>query len=150
MPHDTSPWLPHSTAVSVAVTASIPPSATPWTAASQRSPPPSHLPLLREPLGDPRIGQGCGADSHQGSSRCEILIHVLEKPNGHFVVTVNKLGEPTVEDYVIEIDRVTGDIIREWDLRQSLEYGRRAWPSGFADLDVDWFHGNGLAYDPVV
>lgn len=75
--------------------------------------------------------------------------HVLEKPNGNFVVTVNKLGEPTVEDYVIEIDRATGDIIREWDLNQSLEYGRRAWGTAFGDIDVDWFHGNGLAYDPA-
>lgn len=75
--------------------------------------------------------------------------HVLEKPNGNFVVTVNKLGAPTVEDYIIEIDRVTGDIVREWDLNQSLDNTRRAWPTTFANQDVDWFHANGLAYDPA-
>jgi len=72
---------------------------------------------------------------------------VLEKPNGNFVVTVNKQGEPTVEDYLIEIDRASGVIVREWDLKQSLEYTRRAWP-GFGDQNVDWFHANGVAYDP--
>lgn len=74
--------------------------------------------------------------------------HVLEKPDGNFVVTVTRLGAPTIEDYVIEIDRASGDVIREWDLNQSLQYSRRAWPTSFADLEVDWFHGNGLAYDP--
>lgn len=73
---------------------------------------------------------------------------VLEKPNGNFVVTVNKHGAPTIEDYLIEIDRTSGAIIREWNLNQSLEYARRAWPAGFADLNVDWFHANGVAYDP--
>jgi arylsulfate sulfotransferase len=74
---------------------------------------------------------------------------VLEKPNGNFVVTVNKDGATTIEDYLIEIDRTTGAIVREWDLNQSLEYGRRAWPTAFGDENVDWFHANGLSYDPV-
>lgn len=73
---------------------------------------------------------------------------VIEKPNGNFVVTVTKLDAPTVEDYIIEIDRTSGDIIRTWDLNQSLEYGRRVWVSPFVPPDIDWFHGNGLAYDP--
>ncbi len=74
--------------------------------------------------------------------------HVLEKPNGNFVVTVDKQGAATVEDYIIEIDRATGAIVREWDLNRSLDNTRRAWPTSFANLDVDWFHANGLAYDP--
>jgi arylsulfate sulfotransferase len=75
--------------------------------------------------------------------------NVIEKPNGNFVLTVDKQGAPTVEDYVIEIDRETGAIIREWDLNQALDNTRRAWPTNFADMDVDWFHANGLAYDPA-
>ena len=73
---------------------------------------------------------------------------VLEKPNGNFIATVTKLSESTIEDYVIEIDRNTAEIIQEWDLNQSMEYGRRVWVSSFVAPDVDWFHGNGLAYDP--
>ncbi|MEM8485431.1 MAG: aryl-sulfate sulfotransferase [Bacteroidota bacterium] len=75
--------------------------------------------------------------------------HVLEKPNGNFLVTATRLDVATVEDYIIEIDRSSGDIIREWDLNQSLEYGRRVWVSPFVPPDIDWFHGNGLAYDPT-
>ncbi len=73
--------------------------------------------------------------------------HVLEKPNGNFLATVNRDGLATVEDHVIEIDRRSGEIVTVWDLRQSLDASRRAWPTNLADLDVDWFHGNGLAYD---
>lgn len=73
--------------------------------------------------------------------------NVIEKPNGDFVATVNKNGAATVEDYLIEIDRETGAIVREWNLNQSLDNTRRAWPM-VGDENVDWFHGNGLAYDP--
>ncbi len=74
---------------------------------------------------------------------------VVEKPDGNFVLTVDKQGAATVEDYLIEIDRATGTIVREWDLNQALDNTRRAWPTRFADLNVDWFHANGLAYDPT-
>ena len=72
--------------------------------------------------------------------------NVIEMPNGNFIATVNKFGEPTVEDYVIEIDRNSGEIINEWNLNESLDNQRRAWPTNLADLNVDWFHANALAY----
>ncbi len=74
---------------------------------------------------------------------------VLELPSGNFLVTVNKTGAPTVEDFLIELDRQSGAVVREWDLNQSLDNTRRAWPTDLADLDVDWFHANGVAYDPA-
>ncbi|PAP76751.1 aryl-sulfate sulfotransferase [Rubrivirga marina] len=73
--------------------------------------------------------------------------HVLEKPDGNFLVTVNRDGAATVEDAVVEVDRETGQIVRDWDLRQSLNQYRRAWPTDLADLNVDWFHANALVYD---
>ena len=72
---------------------------------------------------------------------------VTEKPNGNFLVTVNKLGISTVEDHIIEIDRNTKQIINVWDLRESLDKDRTAWPTAFADISVDWFHANALYYD---
>lgn len=68
---------------------------------------------------------------------------VVEKPNGNFLVTVDKEGEPTVEDYIIEIDRNSGDIINEWDLNQSLDNTRDA----MTDDEEDWFHANAVVYD---
>lgn len=73
--------------------------------------------------------------------------HVIEKPNGNFLVTVNDYSKPTVEDVILEIDRLTGEIVNTWDLNESLDNRRRAWPTDIANLEVDWFHANGLAYD---
>ncbi len=73
--------------------------------------------------------------------------HLLEKPNGNFLVTVNDNSLPTVEDVIIEIDRNSRQIINTWDLNTSLDNRRRTWDTDIADLNVDWFHANGLAYD---
>ncbi|MEM9996779.1 MAG: aryl-sulfate sulfotransferase [Bacteroidota bacterium] len=72
---------------------------------------------------------------------------VLEKPNGNFLATVNKIGLATVEDHVIEIDRASGAIVNVWDLNAALDNQRRAWPTDLADLDIDWFHANAVEYD---
>ena len=69
---------------------------------------------------------------------------VHEKPDGNFLVTVNKLGAATIEDHVIEIDRESGGIVREWNLNQSLDNGRTVWTTDPAD----WIHINGVYYDP--
>lgn len=72
---------------------------------------------------------------------------LLEKPNGNFVVTVNDWSKPTREDVILEIDRVSGDIVNIWDLNNSLERDRKALEIEGINLDVDWFHANGLFYD---
>lgn len=68
---------------------------------------------------------------------------VHEKPNGNFVVTVDKIGEPTIEDYLIEIERNSGEIINEWNLNESLDNTRKA----MTDDEEDWFHANAVYYD---
>jgi len=73
--------------------------------------------------------------------------HVIEKPDGNFLVTVNDPNKETVEDVILEIDRNAGTIVNTWDLNESLDNTRRAWPTDLADLNVDWFHANALAYD---
>ncbi|MDD2797915.1 MAG: aryl-sulfate sulfotransferase [Bacteroidales bacterium] len=69
----------------------------------------------------------------------------LEKPNGNFLVNVDKNGLSTVEDHMIEIDRNTKQIVNIWDLRQSLQYNRRT----LTNLNDDWIHTNAVEYDPT-
>ncbi|MFZ4454716.1 MAG: aryl-sulfate sulfotransferase [Bacteroidales bacterium] len=69
---------------------------------------------------------------------------VLEKPNGNFLINVDKHGLWTIEDFMIEIDRTTKQIINVWDLRQSLQYARRV----LTTQKVDWIHTNAVEYDP--
>ena len=68
---------------------------------------------------------------------------VFEKDNGNFLVTVNKVGIDTVEDFIVELDRRTGAIVKTWDLRQVLP--RRS--TFFAD-PRDWLHVNAVIHDP--
>lgn len=73
-----------------------------------------------------------------------------EKPDGNFLVTVNKTGSthpngaPTVEDFVLEIDRHSGAIVHEWNLLALLDEGRTALEAN----SQDWVHVNAVLYDP--
>ena len=69
---------------------------------------------------------------------------VLEKPNGNLLVTATSLSASTEEDFIIEIDRTTRQIVRTWDLRMSLQIGRRTLTANVAD----WLHVNAIAWDP--
>ncbi len=69
--------------------------------------------------------------------------HVMEKPNGNFLVTVSKTGLATVEDHLIEIDRITKQVVAVWDFRSSLQPGRKTLISD----SVDWIHVNAVEYD---
>jgi arylsulfate sulfotransferase len=75
---------------------------------------------------------------------------LYEKPDGNFLVTVSKTGshhadgEPTDEDYIVEIDRHANHIVQEWDLKQSLDENRRALNTN----PTDWVHVNAIIYDP--
>jgi arylsulfate sulfotransferase len=69
--------------------------------------------------------------------------NVQEKPNGNFLVTVDKNGISTVEDFIIEIDRTSKQIINVWDLNVSLQNNRRT----LTNNAIDWIHVNALIYD---
>ena len=68
---------------------------------------------------------------------------VIELPNGNFVACVDKVGASTIEDYIIEIDRQSKEIVTTWDLNESLDNTRRT----LIDDEKDWVHVNGIAYD---
>lgn len=92
-----------------------------------------------------------GAVINQWSLGMHIFHHdVMEKKDGNFLVTTSKTnsthlnGQPTIEDYVIELDRSSGQIIREWDLKVSLDEYRTALIDDLSNPPVDWFHGNAV------
>ncbi|MEM9075771.1 MAG: aryl-sulfate sulfotransferase [Bacteroidota bacterium] len=67
---------------------------------------------------------------------------VYEMSNGNFIVPVNKVGEPTVEDYVIELDRNSGATTNVWDLNLILPKRDTLWNN-----PVDWVHVNAVIHD---
>jgi len=76
---------------------------------------------------------------------------VWEKSNGNFLVCVNNRWTPlTIEDFVIEVDRSTGDVINVWDLKQSLQFNRYVMDDEVQPvfpIFYDWIHVNGVTWD---
>jgi arylsulfate sulfotransferase len=68
---------------------------------------------------------------------------LIELPSGNFVVTVDKKGSATIEDYLLEIDRNSGVIKTIWDLNLILP--KRTL---FISDAKDWFHNNAVIYSP--
>ena len=69
---------------------------------------------------------------------------VYEMPNNNLLVASDNFENGTVEDYVVEIDRLTGEIVKTFDLTKILptEEGKSEnWVS------YDWFHNNSVWYD---
>lgn len=69
-----------------------------------------------------------------------------EMENGNILVSSDDFNNDygTVEDYIVELDRATGKIIKRWDLKDILpmEDGQSEnWSS------YDWFHNNSVWYD---
>lgn len=69
-----------------------------------------------------------------------------EMPTGNLLVASDNFesGEGTVEDYIVELDRKTGKIVKTFDLKDILpmEEGKSEnWTS------YDWFHNNSVWYD---
>ncbi len=75
---------------------------------------------------------------------------VYEKPDGNFLVSVSKAGSthpdgtPTIEDYVVEVDRHANQLVHTWDLKQAFNENRHALETD----PTDWLHVNALLYDP--
>ena len=69
---------------------------------------------------------------------------VVELPNSNLLVATNNFVNNTVEDYIVEIDRTTGKIVKEWDLTKILpmDQGKNEYTT-----DYDWFHNNSVWYD---
>lgn len=68
---------------------------------------------------------------------------VIEIPNGNFIVPVSQDGLGSGLDQIIEIDRISGAIVRQWDLREILDVDRfdLIWQSW------DWIHVNSVWFD---
>lgn len=69
---------------------------------------------------------------------------VFEMENGNFLVATNDFTSGTVEDYIVEVERNTGNIIKKIDLKDIIDQdeGKNAnW------IDYDWFHNNSIWYD---
>lgn len=69
---------------------------------------------------------------------------VFELPNSNLLVASNDFESGYVEDYIVEVDRETGKIVKSWDLKDILnmeDAKSENW------VEYDWFHNNAVWYD---
>jgi arylsulfate sulfotransferase len=74
---------------------------------------------------------------------------IEEKPDGNLIALASKTGSlnygsnETIEDFVLEINRKTGNIVTVWDLKESMDEYRLA----ITPHPEDWMHANAVLYD---
>lgn len=78
-----------------------------------------------------------------------------QRANGNLLITVNKTeslhpnGDKALEDVIIELDYESGELINEWDLKESLNPFRDILGvSHWMGVQIDWAHCNGIIEDP--
>ena len=71
---------------------------------------------------------------------------VYELPSGNLLIAGNNPSKSVVEDYVLEIDRQTGEVVKEWDVSSVLPM-----TAGKSEnwTEHDWFHNNSVFYDEI-
>lgn len=80
---------------------------------------------------------------------------VTESQDGNFLVAVTKTsarlrnGEPRVNDFIIELDPKTNEVLNEWDLAKQLDTSRYEKPDGitppeFSQSPNNWAHNNSI------
>lgn len=70
---------------------------------------------------------------------------VYEMPNGNLLVASDNFDGDTVEDYIVEIDRTTGEIVKTFDLTEILDM--EDGKNDDYSTEYDWFHNNSVWYD---
>ena len=81
---------------------------------------------------------------------------ITEAENGNFLISVTKTsarlnnGEPRINDFIIELDPKTGNLVNEWDLAKQLDTARYIKPDGITPIEFsqspnNWAHNNSIA-----
>ncbi|MCB0707123.1 MAG: aryl-sulfate sulfotransferase [Saprospiraceae bacterium] len=79
---------------------------------------------------------------------------IHEKADGNFLITLSNLssthlnGNGAKEDHIMEIDRQTGAVVMEWDLKEPLDEYRVAFEDNLDNNPIDWLHVNSVMDDP--
>ncbi|HWW38980.1 aryl-sulfate sulfotransferase [Pedobacter sp.] len=81
---------------------------------------------------------------------------VTEASNGNFLITVSKSdarlvnGKPRINDHIIEVNPVSGTLVKEWDLANMLDTSRYeshkdVLPGDIIQTPSNWAHNNSIA-----
>lgn len=71
---------------------------------------------------------------------------IIELPSGNLLATVHDMESPYIEDEMIEIDRETGETVRDFNFRDLFPEDFYEDYGGALSDDGDWFHQNAIWY----
>ncbi len=79
--------------------------------------------------------------------------NVQEKENGNLLITASLYDEhadggQAIEDWILELDRNSGTIVNQWDLKESLDENREILGWAVYGNIIDWAHANAVIHDP--
>ncbi|MDL2237393.1 aryl-sulfate sulfotransferase [Christensenellaceae bacterium OttesenSCG-928-K19] len=71
---------------------------------------------------------------------------VREKSNGNLIMAASMEGRESQNDYIVEVDRQTGEILDSWDLMEILPMSVFDTQPPYSGGLNNWLHNNGLWY----
>lgn len=68
----------------------------------------------------------------------------FELENGNLIILTSNLKSNTIADYIIEINRKTGKVVKDWNLKEIVE---KIDPNLISDEEITWGWINSVSYD---
>ena len=72
---------------------------------------------------------------------------IRETKNGNLIMAASLEGRKSQNDNIVEVDRATGKVIRNWDLKEILPMTKYEADKPYGGGDSNWFHNNAVWYD---
>lgn len=72
---------------------------------------------------------------------------IREKSNGNLIMGASKEGRDSQNDYIVEVDRKTGNIVDSWDLKEILPMSEYVADQPYTGGTSNWLHNNAIWYD---
>jgi len=71
---------------------------------------------------------------------------IRERKNGNLIFAASKEGRESQNDYIVEIDRKTGKMVRNWDLIEIIPMTKYDTSAPYSGGLSNWIHNNALWY----
>ncbi|MCF0133000.1 MAG: aryl-sulfate sulfotransferase [Blautia sp.] len=72
---------------------------------------------------------------------------VREKENGNLLVAASKEGRESQNDYIVELDRNTSEVVDEWDFMEIIPMNEYDTQPPYTGGLSNWMHNNAVWYD---
>lgn len=71
---------------------------------------------------------------------------IREKEDGNLILAASKEGAESQNDYIVEIDRITGEVVRDWDLMEIIPMTAYDTQAPYTGGLSNWLHNNAVWY----